>query len=92
MTCLRTSVSDCTDPNFALSAWIQSFASRAFKRKQKIYKSLKASMNARRYVKGRWEVSRVEVRGERRIMSCDLRGVVVGENADENVVLETWTV
>ena len=89
MTCLRTSVSEYTDPNFALFAWIQSFAS---KRKQKLYKSLKASMSAGRYVKGVWEVSRVEVRGERRIMSCDARGVVVGENVDENVVLETWAV
>ena len=89
---MPTSVSDYTDPNFALFAWNQSFASRAFKRKQKLYKSLKASMSAGRYVKGVWEVSRVEVRRERRIMSCDARGVVVGENADENVVLETWAV
>ena len=49
-------------------------------------------MSAGRYVKGVWEVSRVEVRRERRSMSCDARGVVVGENADENVVLETWAI
>ena len=42
-------------------------------------------MSAGRYVKGVWEVSWVEVRRERRSMSCDARGVVVGENADENV-------
>ena len=64
---MHTSVSDDTDPNFPLRAWISGFASRALKRKQQLYKNLNASMSAGRYVKGVWEVStyvrRVEVVG-----------------------------